>query len=61
MGSTEAGAYGLKLFTKEDWMYYRFNPLTGLRMIPFSEQGDLFESVILGIRMSLMRGGAVDL
>ena len=45
MGSTEAGAYFLKITGDEDWEYYSFRPAMGMELQPVSN--DLFEAVFV--------------
>jgi len=49
IGATETGSYGMRV-TKErmDWMYYDFDPESGLRFLPFQDgQDGLYESIFI--------------
>ncbi|PVI01653.1 putative AMP-binding enzyme [Periconia macrospinosa] len=46
MGSTEAGAYFLRISGDEDWEYYSFRPGMGMKLQPTSS-GDLYEAVFV--------------
>ncbi|KAF2463873.1 putative AMP-binding enzyme [Lindgomyces ingoldianus] len=45
MGSTEAGAYFLKIIDQDDWEYYSFRPAMGLKFRLFAK--DLYEPVFV--------------